>query len=357
MHPILSTVLERLALGIMTLFLVSVIIFSSIQLLPGDFGEAVLGQAATEDTKAAFRKELGLDQPAYLRYLQWLGLAPGWTDKIGENDIGRCRVAGKPKEEWPRFCGVFQGDFGQSFSGRAASGIDRSRPVVDLVGPRLKNTFFLAAMTSIIAVPLALFLGVTAALYRNSFYDRFMNATTLTTISFPDFFVAYSLVLVFATILGWGNATTNISDTTPFWDRVYQSILPALTLTLVIVAHMMRMTRAAIINLLASPYIEMARLKGVSQSKVIMKHALPNAWAPIATVIAFNLAFLVVGVVVIEYVFVYPGIGQLMVDAVTTRDIPVVQACALVFAATYIILNLIADIISIATNPRLLHPR
>ena len=130
-----------------------------------------------------------------------------------------------------------------------------------------------------------------------------------------------------------------------------------MTLTLVIVAHMMRMTRAAIINLLASPYIEMARLKGASASEVILRHALPNAWAPIATVIAFNLAYLVVGVVVVEVVFVYPGIGQLMVDSVTVRDVPVVQACALIFAATYIILNLIADIIGIITNPRILHPR
>ncbi|MDD9977476.1 MAG: ABC transporter permease, partial [Boseongicola sp.] len=144
---------------------------------------------------------------------------------------------------------------------------------------------------------------------------------------------------------------------TPFWERVYKCALPAMTLTLVIVAHMMRMTRAAIINLLASPYIEMAQLKGLSRGRVILRHALPNAWAPIANVIAFNLAYLVVGVVVVEVVFVYPGIGQLMVDAVTTRDIPVVQACALIFASTYIILNLIADIISIVTNPRLLHPR
>ncbi|MEM9277202.1 MAG: ABC transporter permease [Pseudomonadota bacterium] len=326
MHPILSTVLQRLALGIMTLFLVSVIIFSSIELLPGDFGEAVLGQAATEDTVAAFRKELGLDKPAYARYFDWLG-------------------------------GVMQGDFGKSFSGRASSGIDRSRAVVDLVGPRLWNTLFLASMTAIIAVPLSLFLGITAALYRNSVYDRSVNAATLTTISFPDFFVAYVLVLFFAILFPVFPAIANISADTPFWERVYRSALPALTLTLVIVAHMMRMTRAAIINLLASPYIEMARLKGVSSRDVILRHALPNAWAPIATVIAFNLAFLVVGVVVVEVVFVYPGIGQLMVDAVTTRDIPVVQACALVFAATYIILNLIADIIAIATNPRLLHPR
>lgn len=326
LHPILSTVLQRLALGVMTLFMVSIIIFSSIELLPGDFGEAVLGQAATEETVAAFRRELGLDKPAYVRYFNWLG-------------------------------GVMQGDFGKSFSGRAASGVDRSRAVVDLVAPRLWNTLFLATMTALIAVPLSLFLGITAALYRNSLYDRTINATTLTTISFPDFFVAYVLVLLFSILFPIFPAIANISEDTPFFERIYRAMLPALTLTLVMVAQMMRMTRAAIINLLASPYIEMARLKGVSSKDVIIKHALPNAWAPIATVIAFNLAFLVVGVVVVEVVFVYPGVGQLMVDAVTTRDMPVVQACAMIFAATYVILNLIADIIAIATNPRLLHPR
>ncbi|MEM7289369.1 MAG: ABC transporter permease, partial [Pseudomonadota bacterium] len=186
MHPILTTVLQRLALGVVTLFMVSVIIFSSIELLPGDFGEAVLGQAATEDTVAAFRKELGLDKPAYARYFDWLG-------------------------------GVVQGDFGKSFSGRASSGVDRSRAVVDLVGPRLWNTLFLASMTAIIAVPLALFLGITAALYRNSIYDRSVNAATLTTISFPDFFVAYVLVLIFAILFPIFPAIANISDNTPFW--------------------------------------------------------------------------------------------------------------------------------------------
>ena len=326
MHPVLATVLQRLALGIITLFFVSLIIFSSIELLPGDFGEAVLGQAATEDTVAAFRRELGLDKPAWLRYVDWISA-------------------------------VAHGDFGTSFSGRAASGVDRSREVVDLVAPRLWNTLFLAAYAALISVPLALFLGITAALYRNSFYDRFVNAATLTTISTPEFFVAYILILLLASLNPWFPSLANVTDDTPFWERVYRTSLPALTLTLVIVAHMMRMTRAAIISLLASPYIEMAKLKGVSASQVILKHALPNAWAPIATVIAFNLAYLVVGVVVVEVVFVYPGIGQLMVDAVTTRDIPVVQACALIFAATYIILNLIADIIGIVTNPRLLHPR
>ncbi len=323
MHPIVRTVLQRLGLGLLTLFVVSIIIFSSLQFLPGDFATSVLGQAATPETVAAFRKELGLNEPAITRYFQWIG-------------------------------GVLQGDFGSSFSGRSQG---REREVMELIGPRLWNTLFLAGMTAIIAVPLALTLGITAALYRNSFYDRAVNATTLTTISFPEFFVAYILILVLATLWKVFPSLANVRETTELADRIYMTALPALTLTLVIVAHMMRMTRAAIINLLASPYIEMARLKGVSKSNVITKHALPNAWAPIVNVIAFNLAYLVVGVVVVEVVFVYPGVGQLMVDAVTTRDIPVVQACALIFAATYILLNLFADIVSIVTNPRLLHPR
>ena len=326
MHPIVISVLQRLALGILTLFLVSLVIFLSIDFLPGDFGEALLGQSAREDTVAAFRKELGLDRPILIRYFDWVG-------------------------------GVLTGDLGTSFSGRNASGIDRSRTVVDLVAPRLSNTLFLALTAAVIAVPLSLFLGITSALYRGSLYDRAINVTTLTTISFPEFFVGYILILILATLYPVFPSLANIEDGAPFFDRLYKIALPAMTLTLVIVAHMMRMTRAAIINLLASPYIEMARLKGASASEVILRHALPNAWAPIATVIAFNLAYLVVGVVVVEVVFVYPGIGQLMVDSVTVRDVPVVQACALIFAATYIILNLIADIIGIITNPRILHPR
>lgn len=326
MHPILLTVVKRLGLGVVTLFLVSLIIFSSVEMLPGDFGESVLGQAATEETVAAFRQELGLDKPAWQRYLSWVG-------------------------------NVAKGDLGTSFSGRAASGNNRARKVVDLVTPRLKNTLWLAAITALIAVPLALFLGITAALYRNTWYDKIVSSVTLTTISFPEFFVAYILILLLASLNTVFPSLANISDNMPFLERLYRSALPAMTLTLVIVAHMMRMTRAAIINLLASPYIEMARLKGGSPTEVIVHHALPNAWAPIVNVIAFNLAYLVVGVVVVEVVFVYPGIGQLMVDAVSTRDIPVVQACALIFAGTYIILNLIADIVSIISNPRLLHPR
>ena len=327
MHPVLKTVLQRLGLGLATLFVVSVIIFSAIEMLPGDFGQAVLGQSATQETIAAFRRELGLDQPAYLRYLHWVGNA-------------------------------VQGDLGTSFSGRnAGSSGAGSRSVVDLIAPRFWNTLFLASITAVIAVPISLLLGITTALYRNSIYDRSVNTATLTTISFPEFFVAYILILVLGSLWPIFPSLANVNQSTPLGERLFRTVLPAMTLTLVIIAHMMRMTRAAIINLLASPYIQMARLSGASRTEVIVKHALPNAWAPIATVIAFNLAYLVVGVVVVEVVFVYPGIGQLMVDAVTARDIPVVQGCALIFAMTYIILNLIADIIGIITNPRLLHPK
>jgi peptide/nickel transport system permease protein len=165
------------------------------------------------------------------------------------------------------------------------------------------------------------------------------------------------LVFFLAAKLHWFSPLSTVDANTPFLTHIYKAALPALTMTLVIIAHMMRMTRASVISLLSAPYIEMAQLKGLTPRQVILRHALPNAWAPIATVIAFNLAYLVVGVVVVEVVFVYPGIGQLMVDSVSTRDMPVVQACALIFAATYILLNLLADIISIVTNPRLLHPK
>ena len=331
LHPIISTLLKRIGLGIISLFFVTLIIFSSVNLLPGDFVESVLGQTRTEESVKIFRKELGLDKPYHVRYVNWLTSA-------------------------------IQGDLGSTFSGRNATYANQpqqntARSVSSLLKPRLFNTFFLAAMTAIIAIPLSLLLGITAALYRNSIYDRTINASALTTISMPEFFVAYILIIYLASINQFFPSLSNVTSSTPFFERIYLTVLPALTLTLVTVAHMMRMTRASIINLLSSPYIEMARLKGISKTQVIIKHALPNAWAPIANIIAFNLAYLIVGVVVVEVVFVYPGIGQLMVDSVIKRDIPVVQGCALVFAVTYILLNLIADVISIITNPRLLYPK
>lgn len=325
MPPVLRTVLQRLGLGLITLWVVSMIIFATIEMLPGDFAKAILGQSATPETVAAFQRQVGLDRPPVERYARWL-------------------------------FGVVQGDFGASFAS-AGSLAGHERTVSSLVTPRLKNTLFLASMVAVIAVPLSLFLGLMAALYRNSIYDRLVNLTTLTSISVPEFFVAYILMLFLAVRLPWFYSLASVDADTPFFERIARSALPAMTLVLVIVAHMMRMTRAAVINLLASPYVEMARLKGLPPYRVILKHALPNAWAPIVTVIALNLAYLIVGVVVVEVVFVYPGIGQLMVDSVASRDIPVVQACALIFAVAYILLNLIADVVAIATNPRLLHPR
>lgn len=323
MNPVLRTVIQRLGLGILTLFVVSVIIFSALEFLPGGYAQNILGQGATPETVAAFNKELGLDRPAPVRYVEWI-------------------------------TGALKGDFGYSYSGKTGQ-IKRS--VTEVIAPRLYNTFFLAAYAAIIAVPVSLILGVMAALYRNSVFDRAVNSITLTTIATPEFFIAYLLMFILGLKLRWFPTMSTVGNTTPFIEHLYRASLPALTMTLVIIAHMMRMTRAAIINLLSSPYIEMAQLKGVSRSKVIVHHALPNAWAPIATVIAFNMAYLIVGVVVVEVVFVYPGIGQLMVDSVSSRDMPVVQACALIFAATYITLNLLADVVGIVTNPRLLHPK
>ena len=324
MHKLFILVAQRLALGLLTLFVVSLIIFLGVEMLPGDLAQAILGQAATEETVAAMRERLGLNLPPHTRYLQWLG-------------------------------GIVQGDFGTSLA--------NNREISELIGVRLANTLFLAIVAAAISIPIALILGILAALYRNSWYDRTVNVVTLSFVSTPEFFVSYILILFLSVKMqAWFPALafpslSNVNWEDSFFDRLNSVFLPALTLTLVVVAQMMRMTRAAIINLLASPYIEMANLKGLSRRRIILHHALPNAWAPIITVIVLNLAYLIVGVVIVEVVFVYPGLGRLIVDAVRTRDIPVVQACSLIFAATYILLNLTADVMSIVTNPRLLHPR
>ena len=318
MHPIARLIGQRLLLGLLTLFVVSLIIFSAVELLPGDLAQAILGQAATPETVAAFRRDLGLDLPPHERYLGWLG-------------------------------NMVQGDFGQSLATK--------RPIADLLAGRLGNTLFLAGLAALIAVPLSLTLGILAALYRNGWFDRMVNLGALAVVSLPEFFVAYILIVYLAVNTGIFPAIANIGPDLSLGERLYRTLLPALTLTLAVTAQMMRMTRAAIINLLASPYIEMARLKGLSPVRIILRHALPNALAPIINVIALNLAYLIVGVVVVEVVFVYPGLGQLMVDSVAKRDLPVVQACSMIFAATYILLNLMADVLSTISNPRLLHPR
>jgi peptide/nickel transport system permease protein len=318
LFSLLRVVAQRFALGLLTLFIVSLVIASIVELLPGDITQAILGQTATPETVEAFRRELGIDRPVHERYIEWLR-------------------------------GMVTGDMGKSLANK--------REISELVGTRLSNTLFLGGFAAAIAVPLSLILGLLAALYRNSIFDRGINLFTLTSISFPEFFVAYILILLFAVKTGWFPGISNVSTDLPLGDKLFRTLLPAATLTLVVVAHMMRMTRAAIINLLSSDYIEMAHLKGIRPIRVIFYHALPNAWGPIVNVVALNLAYLVVGVVIVEVVFVYPGLGQLLVDSVSKRDVPVVQACSMIFAGVYILLNLLADIVSIVTNPRLLHPR
>ncbi|MDG3819679.1 ABC transporter permease [Pseudomonas aeruginosa] len=318
MNGILKLLSQRLALGLLSLLAVSVIIFLAVGLLPGDLAQAMLGQTATAETLAALRAQLGLDQPPLARFMAWI-----WH--------------------------FVQGDLGVSLANQ--------RPIAELVGTRLGNTLFLAAFAALVSVPLALLLGMLAALYRNSWFDRLLNTSALSAVSFPEFFVAYLLILVFSVKLNWFPSISNLAPDASFATMLQASILPVATLSLVVIAQMMRMTRAALINLLASPYIEMARLKGIGQARIIFRHALPNALAPIVNVVALNLAYLVVGVVVVEVVFVYPGLGQLLVDSVAKRDIPVVQACSLIFAGTYILLNTLADVLSIASNPRLMHPK
>lgn len=318
MNIILNIVVKRLLLGALTLFIISILIFIGVEALPGDLAESVLGQSATPETVAAFRQELKLDLPPHERYISWLA-------------------------------GVFQGDLGNSLANQ--------EPVSEKIIWRFGNTMFLATLSAIISVPLAVFLGLLAALYRHSFFDKIISITTLSTISFPEFFVAYILIAFLSVQFNIFPSVSLINEELSFLERIYRSILPCLTLTLVVVAHMMRLTRAAILNVLESPFIEMAKLKGMPYSRIIIRHAFPNALSPIINVIVLNLAYLIVGVVIVEVIFVYPGLGQLLVDAVAARDIPVVQASGLIFAGTYVVLNLTADVLSILSNPKLRNPK
>jgi peptide/nickel transport system permease protein len=315
---VLNLVLQRLGLGVLTLFAASVLIFIGTEILPGDLASAILQNSATPESLAKLRLDLGLDRPAILRFFEWL-------------------------------FGALHGDFGHSLA--------NGRDVLTEIAPRFANTMFLAAYAAIVAVPLAIGLGLLAAIRQGGVFDRLVNLFTLMTISVPEYFLAYLLIKYVAVDLGWFPSLANVTPDTSFTDRLYYAFLPMVTLVLVIVAHMMRMTRASVLSVMASPYIEMAILKGLKKSRIVVRHALPNALAPIISVVALNLAYLVVGVVVVETVFVYPGLGQLMVDETSKHDVPVVQACGLIFAATFILLNMTADILAILSNPRLRKPR
>ncbi len=318
MHPILILVSQRIALGLLLLFAASVLIFAGTMILPGDVAQSILGQSATPEALANLRAELGLNDPPVTRYFAWL-------------------------------FGAMQGDLGTALT--------NGQDIASSLGRRLENTLFLAFCAAIIAVPLAIFLGLLAVRYRNRWPDKLISGVTLASISIPEFLIGYLLVYFVAVKLGLFSSVSMINDSMSLGDKLSAIALPVAVLVLVVLAHMMRMTRAAILNVMQSAYIETAELKGLSGFNVIFRHAFPNAIAPIVNVVMLNLAYLVVGVVVVEVVFVYPGMGQYLVDHVSKRDVPVVQACGLVFAAVYIGLNMVADIVAIQSNPRLRHPK
>lgn len=318
MHVAMKLVAQRLALGILLLFLVSILIFAGTLILPGDVAQSILGQSATPEALANLRRDLGLNEPALGRYLSWLG-------------------------------GALQGDLGTALTSR--------QDITESLGRRLGNTLFLAFWAAAISVPLAIFLGLLAVRYRDRWPDKLISAFTLASISVPEFLIGYLLMYFVGVKLGCSPSVAMIADYMTLGEKLHSIALPVAVLTLVVLAHMMRMTRAAILNVMQSAYIETAELKGLSMFTIIWRHAFPNAISPIVNVVMLNLAYLVVGVVVVEVVFTYPGMGQYLVDHVSKRDVPVVQACGLVFAAVYIGLNMIADIVAILSNPRLRHPK
>lgn len=311
-------IVQRMAIGVATLLLVSVVVFIGTEILPGDVATAVLGQGATPELVEALRNRLNLNDPAHIRYLHWLG-------------------------------NLIVGDAGQSLVNK----IDVSATAY----ARAKNSLILTGATALIAVPLALILGMTAASSPNGRVDRAISAVSVFMISIPDFLLAILLVTLFAVKLGWLPSIARIRPSYDLLDWLRVLLLPVTTLVFAVLPHMVRMTRTAVIDVLSTPAIEMATLKGLPRWRILVVHALPNALGPVSNVIALNLAYLISGIVVIETLFNFPGLGRYMVDSVTIRDVPAVQFCAMLFCAAYVLLNLMADLVAIVANPRLRYPR
>ena len=308
-------ILRRLGVSIFILFAVSVIIFCATLLLPGSPATAILGQQATPERIAALEAEMNLDEPPVKRYLLWLG-------------------------------GVFTGDFGTSTS--------TGGPVSELLGEPLVNSLVLMLLAAAISIPVGILLGVYAAWWRGYKRDQAITWVTLILAALPEFVIGIALVTLFATsafkVLP---AVTMSPPDSHVWQFPSQLVLPTLTLAFVVTPYIARMTRATMIEALESGYVEMARLKGVPERRVVFRHALPHAVGPIAQVVAIQLAWLAGGIVVVEYLFRYPGLGVVLIDAVNYRDVQVVQAVSLLIAAVYVVVNLLADLVSIAANPKL----
>jgi peptide/nickel transport system permease protein len=311
---ILSLIARRLVVMLTTLLIVSFIVFSATSLLPGDTATILLGQSATPEAVAGLRTAMHLDDPALLRFVRWL-------------------------------FGLLRGELGTSYANNMA--------IADLIGPRFINSMKLAGITTVIAVPLALTLGISSAMLRGTLYDRTVTILTIGVISVPEFMIATLAVLLFAVYLKWLPALSLVSEVHTLFDvlRVYS--MPVITLTFVVSAQMIRMSRAAVIETLDTPYVEMALLKGAPRMRIVLRHALPNALGPIVNAVALSLSYLVGGVIIVETIFNYPGIAKLMVDGVATRDLPLIQSCAMIFCVGYLLLITTADIIAIMSNPRL----
>jgi peptide/nickel transport system permease protein len=313
---VLRLIATRIAIGLLTLLIVSALVFVITGQLPGDVAEAILGQSATPEAVAGLRAALHLDQPPYQRYLTWL-------------------------------TGLLSGDPGLSLVNRL--------PVARLIGSRLPNSLLLASLTAAFAVPIALTLGVTAAILRGSWYDRVVGVLSVSIVSVPEFLIATLAVLIFAVKLHWLPALSYASDIRSVAQLLRSFAMPILTLSFVIMAQMARMSRAALVTQLDSSYVEMAILKGARPVRIVLSHALPNAIGPIVNAVALSLSSLLGGVIIVETIFNYPGLAKLMVDAVSTRDMPLVQACAMILCAAYLILVTFADVVAILANPRLRH--
>ncbi|CVI64422.1 MULTISPECIES: ABC transporter permease [Agrobacterium] len=311
---ILSLVARRLVVMLTTLLIVSFIVFSATSLLPGDTATILLGQAATPEAVAGLRTAMHLDDPALLRFVRWL-------------------------------LGLLQGELGTSYANNMA--------IADLIGPRFVNSMKLAGITTVIAVPLALTLGISSAMLRGTLYDRAVTVLTIGVISVPEFMIATLAVLLFAVYLKWLPALSLVSEVHTLFDVLRVYAMPVITLTFVVSAQMIRMSRAAVIETLDTPYVEMALLKGAPRMRIVLRHALPNALGPIVNAVALSLSYLVGGVIIVETIFNYPGIAKLMVDGVATRDLPLIQSCAMIFCVGYLLLITTADIIAIMSNPRL----
>ena len=315
----LVLILKRLGVGLVTVIAVSLIIFFGTKILPGDAAQIRLGQSATPENIAAFRARLGLDQPYYVQYLSWAK------------------------------------DF---LTGNMGTSLASDVPITDLIADRYKNTVFVACLTAAIGVPISLALGIVAAMYPGSLYDRILTLISVSLVAAPEFLTATILVLLFVFALGVGNAIVmGSTEGKGVFELIAHFALPITTLCFVIASQLIRMSRAAVLNVMSSPYIEMAILKGVPRRRIIFRHALLNAVGPIVNVVALNLAYLVTGVIVVEVYFGYNGLATLIVQGVQTRDYVMIQGLGMIFCLTYVILMLIADIAAFASNARLRHPK